>query len=165
MASATLAPSDEGLWSTDQAKGLALALSSSIFIGSSFIIKKKGLRQAGITGLRAGEGLLRLAFSDQHASSYSSARGQGGNGISQSRSRQCSSQASFLTGIGGYSYLVEPLWWAGMLTMVVGEVANFAAYAFAPAILVTPLGALSIIVRQADLFSPCGRHQLAQSQL
>lgn len=31
--------------------------------------------------------------------------------------------------------------------MVVGEVANFAAYAFAPAILVTPLGALSIIIR------------------
>ncbi len=51
------------------------------------------------------------------------------------------------TGIGGYSYLVEPLWWAGMLTMIVGEIANFAAYAFAPAILVTPLGALSIIVR------------------
>lgn len=34
-----------------------------------------------------------------------------------------------------------------MLTMIVGEVANFAAYAFAPAILVTPLGALSILVR------------------
>lgn len=34
-----------------------------------------------------------------------------------------------------------------MLTMIVGEIANFAAYAFAPAILVTPLGALSIIVR------------------
>ena len=33
--------------------------------------------------------------------------------------------------------------------MVVGEIANFAAYAFAPAILVTPLGALSIIVRCA----------------
>lgn len=31
--------------------------------------------------------------------------------------------------------------------MIVGELANFAAYAFAPAILVTPLGALSIIVR------------------
>ena len=31
--------------------------------------------------------------------------------------------------------------------MIVGEVANFVAYAFAPAILVTPLGALSIIVR------------------
>lgn len=52
-----------------------------------------------------------------------------------------------LAGSGGYSYLAKPLWWAGMLTMVVGEVANFAAYAFAPAILVTPLGALSIIVR------------------
>lgn len=33
------------------------------------------------------------------------------------------------------------------LTVIVGEVANFAAYAFAPAILVTPLGALSIIIR------------------
>lgn len=30
--------------------------------------------------------------------------------------------------------------------MVVGEVANFAAYAYAPAILVTPLGALSILI-------------------
>ncbi|AQK93668.1 putative magnesium transporter NIPA4 [Zea mays] len=33
-----------------------------------------------------------------------------------------------------------------MVTMIVGEIANFAAYAFAPAILVTPLGALSIII-------------------
>lgn len=31
--------------------------------------------------------------------------------------------------------------------VIVGEIANFAAYAFAPAILVTPLGALSIIIR------------------
>jgi hypothetical protein len=31
--------------------------------------------------------------------------------------------------------------------MALGEVANFAAYAFAPAILVTPLGAISIIIR------------------
>lgn len=30
--------------------------------------------------------------------------------------------------------------------MVLGEVANFAAYAFAPAILVTPLGALSVLI-------------------
>ena len=32
-------------------------------------------------------------------------------------------------------------------TVIVGEIANFVAYAFAPAVLVTPLGALSIIVR------------------
>jgi len=32
-------------------------------------------------------------------------------------------------------------------TVIAGEVANFVAYAFAPAVLVTPLGALSIIVR------------------
>eukprot|EP00243_Klebsormidium_subtile_P002721 TRINITY_DN15517_c0_g1_i1.p1 TRINITY_DN15517_c0_g1~~TRINITY_DN15517_c0_g1_i1.p1 ORF type:complete len:373 (-),score=105.88 TRINITY_DN15517_c0_g1_i1:144-1262(-) len=86
----------------DNSKGLALAISSSLFIGASFIIKKKGLKKAGSTGMRAG--------------------------------------------VGGYSYLSEPLWWAGMITMIVGEVANFTAYAFAPAILVTPLGALSIIV-------------------
>ncbi|KAJ6379413.1 hypothetical protein OIU76_016113, partial [Salix suchowensis] len=47
---------------------------------------------------------------------------------------------------GGYAYIYEPLWWIGMITMIVGEIANFAAYAFAPAILVTPLGALSIII-------------------
>jgi magnesium transporter len=92
----------EGLVSDEQRTGLLLAVSSSIFIGSSFIVKKKGLRRAGVSGVRAG--------------------------------------------IGGYSYLREPLWWAGLLTMVIGEVANFAAYAFAPAVLVTPLGALSILV-------------------
>ncbi|GMH37361.1 hypothetical protein BSKO_05234 [Bryopsis sp. KO-2023] len=88
--------------SSDQAKGLFLAISSSIFIGSSFIIKKKGLKIAGASGKRAGS--------------------------------------------GGYSYLKEPIWWAGMVTMVGGEFLNFAAYAFAPAVLVTPLGALSIVV-------------------
>lgn len=31
-------------------------------------------------------------------------------------------------------------------TVVLGEVFNFAAYAFAPAILVTPLGALSVLI-------------------
>ncbi|XP_052206505.1 probable magnesium transporter NIPA2 isoform X1 [Diospyros lotus] len=90
-----------GPLSLDNVRGLVLALSSSVFIGSSFIIKKHGLIKAGTNGTRAGS--------------------------------------------GGYSYLLEPWWWAGMLTMIVGEVANFAAYAFAPAILVTPLGALSII--------------------
>ncbi|KAJ4964138.1 hypothetical protein NE237_024077 [Protea cynaroides] len=88
--------------SSDNIKGLILALSSSSFIGASFIIKKKGLKKAGASGVRAGA--------------------------------------------GGYSYLYEPLWWTGMITMIVGEIANFAAYAFAPAILVTPLGALSIII-------------------
>ncbi|WFD33092.1 hypothetical protein MSPP1_004149 [Malassezia sp. CBS 17886] len=44
------------------------------------------------------------------------------------------------------SYLRNPIWWAGMSTMVVGEVANFIAYTFAPPILVTPLGALSVLI-------------------
>ncbi|KAM9376642.1 magnesium transporter NIPA2 [Pholidichthys leucotaenia] len=83
--------------------GLSLAVSSSIFIGASFILKKKGL--------------LRLA-----------------------------SKGSMRAGQGGHAYLKEWLWWAGLISMGAGEAANFAAYAFAPATLVTPLGALSVLV-------------------
>uniref|UniRef100_A0A3Q3JZ00 NIPA magnesium transporter 2 n=1 Tax=Monopterus albus TaxID=43700 RepID=A0A3Q3JZ00_MONAL len=83
--------------------GLGLAISSSIFIGGSFILKKKGL--------------LRLA-----------------------------KKGSMRAGQGGHAYLKEWLWWAGLLSMGAGEAANFAAYAFAPATLVTPLGALSVLV-------------------
>ena len=39
---------------SDVSKGVILAVSSSIFIGASFIIKKKGLRLSGLGGLRAG---------------------------------------------------------------------------------------------------------------
>nr|XP_022324860.1 magnesium transporter NIPA3-like [Crassostrea virginica] len=83
--------------------GLTLAVSSSLFIGTSFIFKKLGL--------------LKLA-------KYQTTR----------------------AGDGGYGYLKEWLWWAGMILMIFGEFANFAAYAFAPATMVTPLGALSVLV-------------------
>jgi magnesium transporter len=72
----------------------------------------------------------------------------------------------------GFVYLRSPIWWAGISTckdappycacdemplgvrdlmicippVVIGEICNFAAYAFAPAILVTPLGALSVLI-------------------
>ncbi|XP_074338393.1 putative magnesium transporter NIPA1 isoform X2 [Apium graveolens] len=75
-------------FSVNNVRGLILALSSSAFIGTSFIIKKKGLIRAGASGVGASA--------------------------------------------GGHSYLKEPLWWAGMITTV----------------LVTPLGALSIIVSE-----------------
>ncbi|KAG5100613.1 hypothetical protein JHK82_045665 [Glycine max] len=45
----------EGM-SSDNIKGLCLALSSSFFIGASFIVKKKGLKKAGASGIRAGSG-------------------------------------------------------------------------------------------------------------
>ena len=45
----------------------------------------------------------------------------------------------------GYGYLKNAWWWAGMVLMVIGEICNFVAYAFADAILVTPLGALSVV--------------------
>lgn len=44
------------------------------------------------------------------------------------------------------SYLSNPIWIIGTTMMAIGEVANFAAYTFAPPILVTPLGALSVII-------------------
>ncbi|XP_027340222.1 probable magnesium transporter NIPA7 isoform X4 [Abrus precatorius] len=88
--------------SSSNLTGFLLAVVSSAFIGSSFIIKKKGLQLASVNGPRAS--------------------------------------------VGGYGYLLQPLWWIGMVTMIVGEIANFVAYIYAPAVLVTPLGALSIIV-------------------
>ncbi|ODA84165.1 hypothetical protein RJ55_02683 [Drechmeria coniospora] len=46
----------------------------------------------------------------------------------------------------GYGYLRNAFWWSGMILMIVGEVCNFVAYAFTDAILVTPLGALSVVI-------------------
>ncbi|KAI6121935.1 magnesium transporter NIPA-domain-containing protein [Pisolithus croceorrhizus] len=86
----------------DKYIGLALAISGSFAIGTSFIITKKGLTDAGAQN-----------------SAYSSE---------------------------DYGYLRNPTWWAGITTLVFGEIANFAAYTFAPPILVTPLGALSVLV-------------------
>ncbi|KAK7034597.1 hypothetical protein VNI00_012228 [Paramarasmius palmivorus] len=80
--------------------GLALAVSSSMAIGMSSIITKKGLNAAG-------------------QNSYAS---------------------------DNFAYLRNPIWWGGMFTLFLGEVANFAAYTFAPPILVTPLGALSVLI-------------------
>ncbi|XP_040005928.1 magnesium transporter NIPA4 isoform X2 [Xiphias gladius] len=49
-------------------------------------------------------------------------------------------------GDGGHGYLKDWLWWGGLLTMGAGEAFNFVAYMFAPATLVTPLGALSVLI-------------------
>lgn len=46
----------------------------------------------------------------------------------------------------GYGYLKNAWWWTGMTLMILGEICNFVAYAFTDAILVTPLGALSVVV-------------------
>ncbi|KAF9434528.1 hypothetical protein BGZ76_007870 [Entomortierella beljakovae] len=97
----TLSPLDA---QHDKYVGLMLAVSSSLMIGISFVITKKGLIDS--TSRHGGQG----SASDQ------------------------------------YLFLKNPIWLLGMLTMAAGEIANFAAYSFAPAILVTPLGALSVII-------------------
>ncbi|KAL8779954.1 MAG: hypothetical protein Q9194_001173 [Teloschistes cf. exilis] len=94
-------PTEQPKMVEDKYIGLALAIVSTMAIGTSFVITKKGLLDA----------------SERH--------GFEGD---------------------GFAYLKSPTWWGGIVTMVVGEVANFAAYAYAPAILVTPLGALSVLI-------------------
>ena len=42
-----------------------------------------------------------------------------------------------------YTHL--PLWWCGLAATVVGEAGNFAAYGFAGASLIAPLGAVSVL--------------------
>jgi magnesium transporter len=46
-----------------------------------------------------------------------------------------------------FEYIKNPLRWTGIVMLVMGELFNFAAYTFAPAVLVTPLGALSVLTR------------------
>ncbi|KAH9949417.1 magnesium transporter NIPA-domain-containing protein [Amylocystis lapponica] len=46
----------------------------------------------------------------------------------------------------GVAYLKSPMWWTGMTLMILGELCNFAAYAFVEAIIVTPMGALSVVI-------------------
>ena len=46
----------------------------------------------------------------------------------------------------GYGYLKNALWWSGMSLMIFGEILNFVAYAFTDAILVTSLGAISVVI-------------------
>ncbi|KZS98508.1 DUF803-domain-containing protein [Sistotremastrum niveocremeum HHB9708] len=80
--------------------GIVLAIASGLFIGTSFVLKKKGLLRSQ-KGHAAGEGV---------------------------------------------AYLKSPMWWSGMTLMILGELLNLGAYSFVEAILVTPLGALSVVI-------------------
>ncbi|XP_072317505.1 NIPA-like protein 2 isoform X2 [Eucyclogobius newberryi] len=46
---------------------------------------------------------------------------------------------------GTKPYYTSALWWMGVILMGVGELGNFAAYGFAPASLIAPLGCVSVI--------------------
>ena len=141
----------------DKYIGLALAVSSSVAIGTSFIITKKvqsfGKKPPPSPLPHLHQGLNDAA---ERSSAYANASDD-------------------------YSYLKNPIWWAGIITsewssylvplnrltdscmqwllvkvghpkrnasrtLTVVQVANFAAYTFAPPILVTPLGALSVLI-------------------
>uniref|UniRef100_A0A3Q2EK95 NIPA like domain containing 2 n=1 Tax=Cyprinodon variegatus TaxID=28743 RepID=A0A3Q2EK95_CYPVA len=46
---------------------------------------------------------------------------------------------------GSKPYYMSAMWWCGVVLMGVGELGNFAAYGFAPASLIAPLGCVSVI--------------------
>lgn len=46
---------------------------------------------------------------------------------------------------GSKPYYTSATWWCGVVLMGVGELGNFAAYGFAPASLIAPLGCVSVI--------------------
>uniref|UniRef100_A0A3Q0R0C7 NIPA like domain containing 2 n=1 Tax=Amphilophus citrinellus TaxID=61819 RepID=A0A3Q0R0C7_AMPCI len=46
---------------------------------------------------------------------------------------------------GSKPYYTSAMWWCGVVLMGVGELGNFAAYGFAPASLIAPLGCVSVI--------------------
>lgn len=54
---------------------------------------------------------------------------------------------------GSKPYYTSVLWWCGVVLMGIGELGNFAAYGFAPASLIAPLGCVSVI-GTCDLFFP-----------
>ncbi|XP_028300675.1 magnesium transporter NIPA1 [Gouania willdenowi] len=45
----------------------------------------------------------------------------------------------------GGSHLTDVVWWSGTLCMIIGQIGNFFAYNMAPAVIVTPLGALGVL--------------------
>eukprot|EP00834_Sanchytrium_tribonematis_P002630 NODE_85_length_22232_cov_1.318619.p14 type:complete len:196 gc:universal NODE_85_length_22232_cov_1.318619:20236-19649(-) len=51
-----------------------------------------------------------------------------------------------------YRYLDEPIWWAGLGLLIVGECGNFIAYSFASASIVAPLGTVALIAN--TVFAP-----------
>ncbi|KAH0520238.1 Magnesium transporter NIPA3 [Microtus ochrogaster] len=171
--------------------GLALAISSSIFIGSSFILKKKGLLQLANKGITraadlstvskapvsnifvplgpvslASYGLvLMLTMAETKNSEFIAPMPilptdiviEPGDEVKFPTSQRnfLGSQRARWTflpqGMGVVGRTAVQYGFAIFETKVccylgAGEAANFAAYAFAPATLITPLGALSVLV-------------------
>ncbi|KAG8743964.1 hypothetical protein FRC10_011038 [Ceratobasidium sp. 414] len=60
------------------------------------------------------------------------------------------------------AYLRSKLWWAGFALMNIGEIGNFLSYAYAPASLVAPLGAVALISN--CFFAPLILHERFRTQ-
>ncbi|CAE6430143.1 unnamed protein product [Rhizoctonia solani] len=98
--------------------GIILAVVSGLLIGASFVFKK-------IERYASRNSLNSRHLSDRLGLIQSQAGHEAGEGV---------------------AYLKSGLWWTGMIMMILGEICNFAAYAFVEAIVVTPLGALSVVI-------------------
>ena len=88
--------------------GLTLALLSSFFIGSSFILKKKGLLK-----LVANASPIS---NDSYSLKAPLRAGKPSRMNSKDFGLECLRLENLLKGQGGYGYLKEWLWWTGLLT-------------------------------------------------
>ncbi|KNE61134.1 hypothetical protein AMAG_06886 [Allomyces macrogynus ATCC 38327] len=184
--------------------GLLLALSSSAFIGGSFILQKKGMISAAAkaaaarstsgkhespapaptpanmaiassfpvtpavlrtrTGSAPAESTISvlapepLTLTDEGYAPVSDALTPASPTVPETprvdpgRRRSKHAGAAGEKSRGGKKrrrgplYLYSKLWWLGTASLLVGEAANLGAYAFTTAMVVTPLGALSVFV-------------------
>lgn len=62
-------------------------------------------------------------------------------------------EAEKAAGVETQSFSKHKLWWAGVSLMALGELGNFGAYFFAPAVLVAPLGTVTVISN--SIIAPC----------
>ncbi|CAG05008.1 unnamed protein product, partial [Tetraodon nigroviridis] len=66
---------------------------------------------------------------------------------------------------GSKPYYTSGVWWFGVILMGVGELGNFAAYGFAPATLIAPLGCVSVIVRDVSRGATAREQQLMSARV
>ncbi|KAJ3349339.1 hypothetical protein GGF32_005661 [Allomyces javanicus] len=180
--------------------GLLLALSSSAFIGGSFVLQKKGMISAAAKAAAARSlpgkhespalaptpamavasslpptpAILRTRTGSAPAEStvsvlaplpltltdegYSDALAPASPTVPETPRVDAARRRSKHAGAMGEKaragkkrrrgplYLYSKLWWLGTASLLVGEAANLGAYAFTTAMVVTPLGALSVFV-------------------
>ena len=118
--------------------GILCALASSCFIGASYVINKKSTENINTKQSDLSD-LSETSPSDDNI--MLKPRKSTLESIKINIQNRKNEENNSL----GYKFLKSPLWWCYILFTAGGEGCNAVAYNYAPATLVTPLGALSMV--------------------